>query len=559
MLLADLVEVNEGTPRLARLREGVKVLNRIAHSNRPSDYRQWMGTAELMQEPLLAVEADALLDAVLEKVPGGIERDILIQVQQHARKVIWVALHTHRRQFGTATSLPLADAKAIADLANGILGDMPGLNNPQIEASILARLESLANVQGYDAHVEAFKWLRGILALAEDLGFPRLLRAVQMTMARFYLALVEKRDDLAGPQATALLRLASGGDARAFLNDLEDRRAGRSPVTTWMTEMFRQDSKDAAAGVIIAKARAVELALEMFDGQHFPKELSGDLLRASLEMRLPLSPSGEIINRNFDDVAEATLLVLSAINLDPRGGEPGMRAVDSALLMVGDPRVDSASLMEWASSILGERRFFGEVQFLRFLQEAHAMVAKLDTLELNHRLVISREHRIDRTEEMPTSFDFHIVDVRTGQIVESVEIKQTERPQTASDLGGILKQATRKIDDSALRQVPGRKSLVIQFPWLEVPARAARGGVVLVTHPDGTIVKWRADRVEMEGGKLGEENLFVEMAKHFPKIQDADFFHEIHLTDTDGKPVARFLRASDSPGQWRFVDESVVN
>jgi hypothetical protein len=111
-----------------------------------------------------------------------------------------------------------------------------------------------------------------------------------------------------------------------------------------------------------------------------------------------------------------------------------------------DPRHLRRTRLDWVQSLYGERRSFSEKQFVRFLQEANVFVPVMLRLNLDRRMIIAREHRKDLKEELGSSFDIAVIDTKNNTVLEVIEIKQTARPRRVSDLGGIFKQATDKLD-----------------------------------------------------------------------------------------------------------------
>lgn len=582
---ADLAAAEETDLLWRRLRDGTALLSRLEQAAAHPDLEAWNEVVPYLDDTILAIEADAVLSRVIDNLPPDpLTLHPWLLLQQQARRRVLEALVGHYRAHG-AEGGDLTDAREAERICRSILDDLKTTRNRDTEASILSRLARLGEAAGYPALEQAVRWLGGVLAAAENNGQSRVAAVTRAMLARVYLRLLREADGPHSDEALALLRYVSGGDARQFVADVEALRAGRSPFAVWLNLAMRATlPDDTTRAQALAEARAEELGLGALDGRPFPRSVSVDLLWMGLESRPPRLGDGTLLERRKGDIEQRTLLLLAALCVDDRAqSDFGLLALDRASLLVGDPRVDAGSLLDWVQSLFGERRGFGEEQFVRFLQEANAVLAEVARLSRGRVAVLSREYRKRVEEPLGPSFDLWIVDETTYDVVEAVEIKQTDRPRRASDLGGILRQATGKLEGEIvplspspdgrnvrfrfdpgapaprLRHLLARRVLVIQIPWTHEETCHERGGLTFVSRPDGTIERRRS----RDGALVGTDDLFAEIARHFPKVSDVDYFDEIRLTDPNGRAVVTFLHRRDptdvgsrravTEGDWRVL------
>jgi hypothetical protein len=146
---------------------------------------------------------------------------------------------------------------------------------------------------------------------------------------------------------------------------------------------------------ILSEARALELKFGAVDGRPFPAESTSELLWDDLKPFPPRLPDGSTVERRRGETEERTMQLLAGFQADARAdGIEATQAIDMATVLVGDPRVNAQSLLDWAQSLYGERRSFAEGQFVTFLQEANAFVPVMMRLTLDRKMIISREHRL---------------------------------------------------------------------------------------------------------------------------------------------------------------------
>ncbi len=603
-------------PRLKRFQDGVEQLNRLEHASLLPFIEGLAGTDLLIDEPILAIE----LDAILETAPGSIEPTSLLAkaihfLQQRARRQIFETLLEHLSTHQVPTAInPLTKTQEVDRLASEILEDFERTWTSALEASLVQKIDRLSETDDLEVLGKSIFWLQGILAakqstkqtvtwMGANLNNPNsgldlseyvpqgasedhrradlLIAAIHRSLGQCFYRLYKRASK--GPDsdtAEAYLKWAGGGDARSVLNDIEAVRAGRSPFALWIAANVKNDSAETAhPSYVLAQARAIELSAGAMDGRPFPVQLTSEPLWEFVE-QLPLTlTNGQRIPRVREKIQDQTMILLAGLQKDPRSDNPeAQQAIQMAALLVGDPRVDAQSLYDWAHSLFGERRSFQPVAFVRFLQEANAVIPIVMSLDLQHRALISREHKKDITEELGPSFDLWIIDTRTNLIVGATEIKQTFTPRNAHDIGGILKQATSKLDgeiifpaieselgrnlkyrllpgaaNNHLRHLLARRSLIIQIPWSQSPTEYARGGLTLVVQADGTVERWRRAGEQQKGVKLGEDKLFEQIADHFAKVPDADYFDEIRLTDVSGRIVVTYLQRHSPEKGWQII------
>jgi hypothetical protein len=545
----------------------VALLKRLERAGTVGGTLAWTNAVPYFEEPILAIQADTVINEILKCAsPQDSERATWVDLQQSARRVVYTALVQYKSLYGGPDeSPPLVDVHEAIRLAHDVLIEhLPKLAEPEGEHLISRLIVRLGHAQGYPALETAFQWLRGIDSAIRTVGHRHLTGEVEAALGRVYIKLLAEASGPDADHAYGLLKYGSGGDAGSFLFDVESIRSGRSPFAQWIQQAVRATDPESTPSNTLAEARLYELGLGAFDGIPFPPEVSVDLLRYSIEIRPPRLPNGDSLGRRNGDLEHRTLLMISALTIASRSqNDPAMQALDHASLLVGDPRVDGASLFDWVHSLLGDRRSLSDDQYARYLQEANAIFAVVQQLGQDRRVVISREHRKKMDEELHPSFDLWVIDVASDEVTEGIEIKQTDRPRQASDLAGIVRQATRKLDgklvvpapkeggtiiryrmqanapSQSLRYIEARRVLVIQIPWDRSPVRYARASLNFISFPDGRVERWRG---EPEGGGIlvGSYDLFQEIARHFHRITDANYFNEIRLTRPTGEAIVSF-------------------
>jgi hypothetical protein len=572
--------------------------------------------SQVLDEPILAIGLEAIVARFLKKKDASLES--LQNLHQCLRAFIFQTWSRCRGDHSTPLPVvpldqpPLTDPEEVQALALNVLKDFKDHLQPGMRERIVSRIACLGEAQGVKAMAKAVFYLQVILCAQEStkqnvrwleinqanpLGIlkynfnveaavedyrrcDRFIRVTQFALTRVYLSLydiaVESAEDSA--EAIGWIRYASGGEAGSILNDLDDIRAGRSPYVLWMSGALRTNHPDTVSrSHILSEARALELEYGAVDGRPFPRESTSDALWEQLKSSPPRLLDGKTLERTRGSTEEKTMRFLCGLRADPRSDNMEVaHAITMVTLLIGDPRVDALSLLDWVQSLYGERRAFSDEQFTRFLQEANAFVPMAIRLNPDRKLIISREHRKDLSETLGASFDLSVVDAH-NIVVETIEIKQTARPSVASNLGGIVRQATSKLDGvlaplananvappqfplspgapPTLRHVAARHVLIIQFPWEWVPRQYTRGGVTFVTHFDGRVERWRPHEGKEMGTLLGQENLFIDIAKHLPRITDADYFDEIVLSNTHGALLVTYThqrhRLSETSGNAR--------
>jgi len=613
LLAAELSQAPNDTPRLQRFKEGVSILNNLERAEMDNRISLLQAALERLDEPILAVELDSILGGLMKNLPVNASNlpemlriyRSLERIQQSVRGHIFQALKSHEQKHSrpfvpfleNPNLPPLDDPSEVQALWDRVFKDFPSSSqNRTIEDNTVVRIAALGEAQGLEALKKSLFLLQAVLctqqgikhnvrwlemnqanlqrmgvafspegALEDHRRCDRYIEVTQFALARVYFRLYAIASG-GGPdsdEAIGWLKYASGGDSRRILNDVEALRAGRSPFVVWMGGAIRtHHSQSVASSHILSVARAMEIQYGMVDGRPFPREATSEVLWERLKDLPPRLLSGKALPRRHGDIEQTTMQLLTALLADERtDNTEAMQAILAALYLVGDPRIDAQSLLDWVQSLYGERRSFTEEQFVRFLQEANAFLPMVTRLDETRLAMISREHRKDLSETLGPSFDLLVIETATNTVVEGTEIKQTSRPRVAGDLGGILRQATDKLDGEIsiltepnrqpplfsfatdasglrkLRHLNARRVLVIQFPWDRKPIEYEKGGLTFVQHPNGDVEKWRPENGKPKGRLLGSENLFVQIAKHLPKITDVDYFDEIVLSD----PYGRFL------------------
>jgi hypothetical protein len=269
LLSSELSQAPPDCPRLQHFRDGVALMNRIEHAGIADMPSGLHSAADYLDEPILAIELDAILSGFLKLLPANsVTYPVLVKEQQTARARVFQAWMRHRQNHRapyspeSAAGPPLADAGAVEELALSILGDSEKSNQRAVEDSIVLRIARLGEAKGLAALSRSVFQLQAILAGQESIkqnvkwleinqanprGMrryefnaegavedrrrrDRLIGVTQFALARVYLSLYDLgvTDRPEDAEAIGWLRYASGGDARLILNDLEAVRAGRS-------------------------------------------------------------------------------------------------------------------------------------------------------------------------------------------------------------------------------------------------------------------------------------------------------------------------------------------
>ncbi len=555
-LSSELYRVPEDNPKLQKFRNGVHLLSGIAHAGISQMPQGLKGTSDLLDEPILAIELDAILSGFLKQLtPKSLESEVLSRVQQSARKRILQAWKQHKEthsgplpDMGVADP-PLIEPSEVEALARSVLDDLS--HGAATEESIVSRIARLGEVKGVKGLTKSVFFLLAVLcthestkqnviwleknqahprgmrpyefsaegALEDHRRLDRFIRVTQYALTRVYLSLYEiaASDKPEAGEAFGWLEYASGGDARLILDDVELVRGGRSPFVAWLADALRTNHAETVARThIAALAHSMELQYEVVDGRPFPHASTSEPLWNRLSAYPLRLPDGQIVTRERREIQEETMRLLAALQANAYADSvEATHAISAASSLVGDPRVDAQSLLDWVQSLDGERRSFSEEQFVRFLQEANAFVLVTIRLHLDRRMMIAREHRKDLREKLASSFDIAVIETKSNTVVEVIEIKQTTCPRQASDLGGILRQATSKLDGefspllgtavpafhlqfspgapAVLRHISARRTLIIQFPWEWDQVQYKRGSLTFVVHHNGRVEKWRTN------------------------------------------------------------------
>lgn len=541
----------EGAPEdndvLLHFRKGVHLLEALEQEGSGAS-ANWPEVESYLLHPILAVEAQ-----VLAAVQG--QQDIRVKAEKRLADEI-----ERLRGFfsgpapssvGVATAQEVLVRKTQAtELFLRIERD------PNAQEKIAQLIKEMGSPTTLQALLQSAPALHSLLPAFEfhrledlrSLTFTTLLRVLFLFESAYYQFPSEQ------PRILGALKVMAGGDAQRFLWEIEARRKRHNPNDLYLMNILLLDlPENTTLAYALAQARTFNRRL-LLDSR-------GDVsahVRGMAQNLHQIPPA-----RVFTEVDVRSLLVMLFLFIDGKTSADADLALDQAYRLIGDPRVHSNSLLEWAQSLLGERRYFKDEPYLRFLQEAASILFKVKTLDPGRQAVIAREYRKNYAEELGPSFDVWVVDGKTRQVVEGMEIKQMpERPFRASELSDALRHATRKFNSpliplpdapfhfpapkdgsvATLRTIPVRKTLHIQVPWTKEAYTAKRGGVHLVATADGWVEKRRPD-----GTAIARNDLFEEFATHLANVTDAECFSEIRLLTYQGESIVAFIHES---GRW---------
>lgn len=250
------------------------------------------------------------------------------------------------------------------------------------------------------------------------------------------------------------------------------------------------------------------------------------------------------VGHRMEEASYLTFALLNAIHHDPRSRDTDIAlALGQALILVGDPRVDQSSLMNWVVGLYmklndrGVSRIAGEMStiFGVVLHSPEGTVVKM-----------SQEFPFFDSQTLEPSFDFQVQE--PGGPIWHIEIKtiaSLRRPEDISSVvrGTIAKLAGAKavsFHDQRLLGFMTHRALVIRVPFpKEVAQVEQRGSLRIAITPDGYERRYRQNR-NGEWEIFERVDFFSELATNLNKIKGSDILNIIELQDLFGRTIVHF-------------------
>lgn len=257
---------------------------------------------------------------------------------------------------------------------------------------------------------------------------------------------------------------------------------------------------------------------------------------------------------------------------------PGFSALAT---LIGDPRVNQASLQRWLFGFLSTKISSSPNAVVEELAQFPAAAQVMNALDASREIRFAREFAFYPGEVPSPSFDFFVVSKATGNIDFMFEVKTLTRYQSATDLSGPINQTLRKIKSAA--KDPARNSthhdqieiilddrepftpaekiqanltgpilsdkvvkiLIVVTPWERAPSEDLRGRRKFKRFPNGDQIEESYD-ADGHLRNTRKRNLFDLSANYLNRHPGIDKIHRLWVVDNNGVLIVRYRRGEGS-------------